>query len=394
MTNLLIKTFVKDYENTKNMVVRQGYGRLGSLVGIVVNLLLFAGKFTVGTLFGSVAITADGVNNLSDAGSSVVSLISFRLAGKPADREHPYGHARIEYLAAMIVACLILVLGVELGKSSFEKILNPEAITFSMLMVGVLVFSIGAKLWLFFFNRNLGKRIDSEVMRATAADSLSDVMATTAVLISTLLSPILGYPLDGWMGVAVSAFILLSGINIIRDAMNKLLGDAPTQELVESIERFVVAYDGILGVHDLMVHSYGPGRCFASLHAEVSSREDILKSHDLIDNIERDILRREGVHLVLHLDPIVTDNAEMSAMREQVTQLLHSIDPGLTMHDFRAVLGETHNNLIFDVVVPYTLKQSNLELQDRIDIGLSERLPGCYGVITFDRTYTSGQKHE
>ncbi|MEG0854712.1 MAG: cation diffusion facilitator family transporter, partial [Angelakisella sp.] len=319
MTNLLIKTFVKDYENTKNMVVRQGYGRLGSLVGIVVNLLLFAGKFTVGTLFGSVAITADGVNNLSDAGSSVVSLISFRLAGKPADREHPYGHARIEYLAAMIVACLILVLGVELGKSSFEKILNPEAITFSMLMVGVLVFSIGAKLWLFFFNRNLGKRIDSEVMRATAADSLSDVMATTAVLISTLLSPILGYPLDGWMGVAVSAFILLSGINIIRDAMNKLLGDAPTQELVESIERFVVAYDGILGVHDLMVHSYGPGRCFASLHAEVSSREDILKSHDLIDNIERDILRREGVHLVLHLDPIVTDNAEMSAMREQVT---------------------------------------------------------------------------
>lgn len=385
MTALLIKAFVKNYEDTKNMKVRQSYGRLGSLVGIVVNLLLFAGKFTVGALFGSVAITADGVNNLSDAGSSVVSLLSFRLAGKPADREHPYGHARVEYLAAMIVAILILVLGVELGKTSFGKIASPQAITFSWLMVGVLVFSIAAKLWLYFFNRAVGRRIDSQVMRATAADSLSDVMATTAVLVSTVVSPVIGYPLDGWMGVAVSTFILFSGINIIRDAMNKLLGDAPTQELVESIEQFVTAYDGILGVHDLMVHSYGPGRCFASLHAEVSAREDILKSHDLIDNIERDILRVEGIHMVLHLDPIVTDDAETAALREQVQGLLRGLEHGLAMHDFRVVPGETHNNLIFDVAVPYGLKQTNAQLQAQIDAALAERLPGCYAVVTFDR---------
>lgn len=387
MTNVLIKAFVKDYKNTKDIKVRQSYGRLGSLVGILLNLLLFVGKFTVGTLFGSVAIAADGVNNLSDAGSSVVSLISFRMAGKPADREHPYGHARVEYLAAMIVAILILVLGVELGKSSYGKIVSPEEILFSWLMVWVLLLSIAAKLWLFFFNRTLGKRIDSAVMRATAVDSMSDVMATAAVLVSTVVSPIIGYPLDGWMGMAVSGFILFSGVNIIRDAMNKLLGDAPTQELVDSIEHFVTEYQGIMGVHDLMVHSYGPGRCFASLHAEVAANVDILKSHDIIDNIERDILQQEGIHLVLHLDPIVADNPQVAEMRSRVTALLGEIDPGLTMHDFRAVLGESHNNLVFDVVVPYGMKLSNTQLQDRIDTALGDCLPGCYAVVTFDRAY-------
>ncbi|MEG1943036.1 MAG: cation diffusion facilitator family transporter, partial [Angelakisella sp.] len=328
MTALLIRTFVKNYENTKNIEVRQGYGRLGSFVGIVLNLILVAGKLFVGAMFGSVAITADGVNNLSDAGSSVVSLISFRMAGKPADREHPFGHARVEYLAAMIVAVLIMVLGMELGKTSMTKLITPEPVTFSWLMVIVLALSIGAKLWLFYFNQNLGKRIDSEVMRATAADSLSDVLATGAVLISTVVSPIIHYPLDGLMGVVVSCFILFSGINIIRDAMDKLLGDAPTQELVDSIEKFVMSYDGVLGVHDLMVHSYGPGRCFASLHAEVSSHEDILRSHDIIDNIERDMLNSEGIHLVLHMDPIVTDDEEMSAMRQQMVEILQGIDRG------------------------------------------------------------------
>lgn len=391
MTELLIRVFVKDSGNTRNMAVRQRYGRLGSLTGIVVNLILFASKFTIGTLMGSVAVTADGVNNLSDAGSSLVSLISFRLSGKPADREHPYGHARVEYLAAMIVAVLILLLGVELGKTSFQKILAPEMVDQSLLMVVILVFSIAAKLWLFSFNRKLGKRINSAVMQATATDSLSDVMATSAVLVSTLLSPILGYPLDGWMGLVVSGFILISGISIIRDAMNKLLGDAPDNELVASIENFVKNHEGILGIHDLIIHNYGPGRCFASLHAEVPAREDILKSHDRIDNIERDILEKEGVHLVLHLDPIV-DDEETHALREQVRQLVQEIDPKLTIHDFRAVLGDTHNNLIFDMVVPFEQKMPNNELQEQLDQRLEARMPGCYAVVTFDRSYTTSAK--
>lgn len=387
MTNYLVKKFVKNYDQTKNAVVRQRYGRLGSLVGIFVNLLLFIGKFTAGTIFGSVAVTADGVNNLSDAGSSVVSLVSFKLAGKPADREHPYGHARIEYLAAMMVAVLILVLGIELGKTSIEKIILPEAVTFSLLTVCVLIISILAKLWLYLFNKNLGKRIDSEVMKATAADSMSDVMATSAVLISTVLSPIIGFSLDGYMGVVVSGFILFSGYNIIKDAMDKLLGDAPSKETVESIENFVKSYDGILGVHDLMIHNYGPGRCFASMHAEVSSGENVLRSHDLMDDIERDILREEGVHLVLHMDPIITDNEQINCMKSHMSAFLSSVDTKLTLHDFRAVVGEAHTNMIFDVVVPYDLPMTNAELSDKINKEITENFQDTYGVITFDRSY-------
>lgn len=387
MTEYLIKRFVKDSGNIKNAQVRQSYGRLGSLMGICINLLLFAGKFTVGTLAGSVAVAADGINNLSDAGSSVVSLISFRLAGKPADREHPYGHARVEYLAAMVVAILIIVLSVELAKSSFNKIIAPQEISSDLLTIGVLAVSIFAKLWLWSFNRKLGRRIDSAVMKATAADSLSDIMATTAVLLSTVISPIIGYSLDGLMGVAVSVFILLSGLSIIRDAMNKLLGDAPDKEQVQAIEDFVKGYGGILGIHDLIIHSYGPGRCFASMHAEVSSRVDIMKSHDIIDNIERDILEQEGVHLVLHLDPIVDDEQTVK-LREQLAELVRRIDPRLTIHDFRAVLGDTHNNMIFDMVVPYDIKLDNGSIKDMLDTILEKEMPGCYAVVTFDRSFS------
>lgn len=388
MTNFLINTFVKNREDTKTPAAREQYGRLGSLVGIGVNLLLFGSKFSIGTLIGSVSVAADGVNNLSDAGSSVVSLVSFRLAGKPADREHPYGHARVEYLAAMIVALLILMLGLELGKTSFGKILNPTDVMFSWLTVGILIASILTKLWLWRFNKKLGARINSAVMQATAADSLSDVMATSAVLVSTLVSPLLGYPLDGWMGLAVSGFILFSGIGIIHQAMDKLLGDAPDAELVACIEDFTKAHAGILGTHDLIIHNYGPGRCFATMHAEVSSAEDILRSHDIIDNIEREILEQEGIHLVLHLDPIVTDG-KTSELRMQMAGIVQSIDPRLTMHDFRAVLGQTHNNLIFDLVVPYELKIDNGSLQDMVDAQVRHVLPGCYTVITFDRIYTT-----
>lgn len=392
MINWLVKSFVKDWQQTRDAVVRQRYGRLGSIVGIGINLLLFGSKFTLGTLSGSVSVAADGVNNLSDAGSSLVSLISFRLAGKPADREHPYGHARIEYLAAMIVAILILVLGVELGKGSVDKILQPQMPEQSLFVVGVLVFSIVAKAWLWYFNRQLGTRIDSAVMRATATDSLSDVAATSAVLLSTLLSPLLGYPLDGWMGIVVSGFILFSGICIIRDAMNKLLGDAPDEAQVRYIEDFVRAYDGVLGVHDLIVHSYGPGRCFASLHAEVDAKADILHSHDLMDNIEREILAQDGIHLVLHLDPIVTDGVTHQ-LREQVTGLISHIHPQLTLHDFRAVLGETHNNIIFDIVVPFGLDYSNAQIKEQLDTLMHTEMPGCYAVVTFDRAYSSTQQH-
>lgn len=388
MTELLIRSFVRDWENVKNVKVRQSYGRLGSLVGIGVNMVLFAGKFAIGTLMGSVAVAADGVNNLSDAGSSLVSLISFRLAGKPADKEHPYGHARIEYLAAMIVAILILVLGVELGKTSFDKILAPTPVDSSLLMILVLVFSIAAKSWLFFFNRTMGQRIDSEVMRATATDSLSDVMATSAVLLSTIISPIIGYPLDGFMGIAVSGFIIFSGFNIIKEAMSKLLGDAPDNKLVEYIVSFVKGYDGILDVHDLIVHSYGPGRCFASMHAEVDARVDIMKSHDTIDNIEREILEQDGVHLVLHLDPIVTDG-KTCELREQLTAVIAQINPALSIHDFRAVLGETHNNMIFDMTVPYDLEITNSEIQDKLEALLRQQMPSCYAVVTYDRIYVS-----
>lgn len=391
MIDFLIKHFVKDWQDTKNAVVRQRYGRLGSLVGVAVNLLLFGGKFSVGTLMGSVAVTADGVNNLSDAGSSLVSLISFRLAGKPADREHPYGHARVEYLAAMFVAIIILLLGLELGQSSLGKVAAPAMVEHSPIMLAVLVLSILAKLWLWYFNRQLDRRIDSAVMRATAADSLSDVMSTGAVLLSTIISPIIGYPLDGWMGLVVSGFILFSGIGIIRDAMNKLLGDAPDAELVGAIEDFVLSHEGVLGVHDLMIHSYGPGRCFASMHAEVDAQVDIMKSHDLMDNIEREILQSEGVHLVLHLDPIVT-GGETLDLRRRIERLVTEIDEQLSIHDFRAVLGETHNNLIFDMLVPIDLKLSNDSIKDRLNELLLRDMPNCYAVVTFDRAYTPSKK--
>ena len=389
MTDFLVRTFIRDHEQVTNNKVRELYGRLGSTVGILVNLLLFAGKFITGTIFGSVSITADGVNNLSDAGSSVISLLSFRLASRPADREHPFGHARIEYISSLVVALLILMLGFELGKSSVEKILHPEMVEFNLLMAVVLVCSILLKLWLYLFNRNLGRRIDSSMMAATAADSLSDVMATSAVLLSVILSPIIGYPLDGWMGLVVAVFILRSGYGIIREALDKLLGDAPTQQLVEDIESFVSNHEGVLGVHDLMVHSYGPNRCFASVHAEVSANEDILKSHDMIDNIEREILEEMGVHLVIHLDPVVTDDPEVNRLRQQVAELVQQIDPSLTIHDFRLVRGETHSNLIFDVTVPFDCTVTNPQLLEQIEKGIKALSPHYYAVVTMDRSYTS-----
>ena len=385
MTEFLVRRFIPRWEETRDPAVRQQYGRLGSIVGILVNLLLSGGKLAAGALSGSVAITADGVNNLSDAGSSLISLVSFRLAARPADAEHPFGHARIEYLSSMAVAVLILLLGVELAQTSLGKIFSPEEAAFSWLTVGVLVLSILAKLWLYRFNRSLGRRIDSELMAATAADSLSDVLATTGVLVSAAASPFLGFSLDGYMGVLVAVFILRSGAEIIREAMDKLLGQAPTGELVAEIESYVRSYDGVMDCHDLVVHSYGPGRCFATVHAEVPAGRDIMASHDIIDNIERDIFREKGIHLVIHMDPVVTDDVRVEQLRRLVREVLAEVGTELTFHDFRIVAGPSHTNMIFDISAPFAFPLGDSELCRRMEEKLKERDNSLFAVITVDR---------
>ena len=356
MTDFLVRRFVKDWQNPGSPETRRQYGRLGSVVGILVNLLLSLGKLAAGALSGSVSITADGVNNLSDAGSSVVSLVSFRLAARPADAGHPFGHARYEYLASMGVAVIILLLGLELGRDSVRRIFLPEVTAFSWLTVGVLAVSILAKLWLCAFGRKLGRRIDSGLMEAAAADSLSDVLATGAVLISTLAAPFLPFSPDGYMGVLVALFILRSGVEIIRRAMDQLLGEAPDQKLVGEINSFVRSYDGILDCHDLMIHSYGPGRCFATIHAEVSAKEDILASHEVVDTIERDILREKGIQLVIHMDPVEVDDPQLWLYRGVVGDVLGGIDGRLSFHDLRMVAGNRRVKLIFDVTAPLDRK--------------------------------------
>lgn len=391
MIQWLLEHLVEDYKNVENPRVRQRYGKLGSITGIVANLFLFGGKFAVGTATRSVAIVADAVNNLSDAGSSVISLISFRLSGKPADKEHPFGHARIEYVASMAVAILILFLGGDLARTSVGKIRDPQPVLYSAAMVWVLAGSILVKLGLFALSRSLGRRIGSPVMAAAAADNLSDVLATSCVLAATLVGRSTGLHLDGWMGVLVAGFILWSGVGIIRDALDKLLGDAPPAELIGMIQDFVLGYPGVIGMHDLVIHNYGPGRCFASLHAEVPASEDILVSHDIIDSIERDIALRHGIHLVIHLDPVVTDDPEADALRARAKEMVEGLGQGLSIHDFRLVKGAAHRNLIFDVTVPSGCPVGDGDLLAL----LHDEIRGwgdCYPVITLDRSYVSSRE--
>lgn len=385
MSDLLIRRFVQDWQHPDRPEVRRRYGRLGSIAGILVNLLLSAGKLITGALSGSVAITADGVNNLSDAGSSVVSLVSFRLAARPADAGHPYGHARYEYLASMGVAVIILLLGVELARDSVNRVLRPQAAAFSWVTVGVLVASILAKLWLCAFGRKLGRTIHSGLMEAAAADSLSDVLATGAVLLSTLAAPFLPFSPDGYMGVLVALFILRSGAEIIRKAMDQLLGEAPDPALVEEITAFVRSYDGVLDCHDLVIHSYGPGRCFATIHAEVPAEEPILASHKVIDRVERDILREKGVQLVIHMDPVAADDPQLLHYRQLVAEVLDSLGEGLSFHDLRMVAGEDHVKLVFDLAAPFALKLADGELADRVASELARRDDRLAAAITVDR---------
>ena len=349
MTKLLLRLFVKNYADGESPAVRAAVGRLSGLVGILANVLLCAGKLIVGTLSGSVSITADAMNNLSDSASSVVTLVGFKLAERPADADHPYGHARYEYLSGLAVAALILVIGVELAKSSFLKILHPEPVEVNLVLVLVLIGSILVKLWMAFFNGKLGKHINSSALRATAADSRNDVITTGAVLLASIVERFTRIQIDGYMGLAVALFILYSGAKLGKETISPLLGENASPELRELILQTVENEPRVLGYHDLMVHDYGPGQRFASLHVEMDQREDPLLCHELIDDMERQCLEKHNVHLVIHYDPVVIGDPMQDALHATVKEALHAYDARLNLHDFRMVPGQGHTNLIFDV---------------------------------------------
>ena len=386
MIEFLIRRFVPDWQQVQRTDVRERYGTLAAAVGILSNIFLCIIKGLIGLFSGSIAVTADAVNNLSDAGSSVITLLAFKIAGKPADEKHPYGHARMEYISGMAVSFIIILLGLELMGSSFEKILHPEEVGVSALTYLVLIVSIAVKLWQGMFNRNLGKRISSEALQATAADSLNDVFSTGAVLLSTLVYQFTAIPIDGWVGMLVAIFITVSGVKLIMETGSPLLGQAPDPQMVRELEEKITAYDGVIGIHDLQVHNYGPGRVFATVHAEVPANRDILVSHDIIDNIEREVGHEMNLNLVIHMDPVVTDDERLNQLHAQVQQIVVGIDSNLSMHDFRAVFGPTHTNLVFDVVVPPGFSLSDSELSRRIEQQV-QTLGSYFCVITVDHNY-------
>ncbi len=387
MTNLLLKAFVKDYNKTDNSQVRAAYGKLAGFVGIVCNIILFIAKVLIGTFSGSVSITADAVNNLSDASSSIISLFGFKLAEKPADAEHPYGHGRYEYLSALIVAVLIILIGFELLKTSIGKILNPSAVNFSWILVVVLSLSIIMKLWMMMFNKNLGKKINSNTLIATAQDSRNDVISTIAVLAAALISAHTNLELDGWIGLCVAIFILISGFGLIKNTIDPMLGRAPDIEFVKEIRNRIMSYEGVLGVHDLMIHDYGPCRQFASVHVEMAAEEDVLASHDVIDNIEFDFLKDMGLHMIVHYDPIITKNELVTNMRYEISEIVKTVNPSLTIHDLRVVPGISHTNLVFDCLVDFEIKMTDYELKCTISDAVKAVHPEYNCVITIDKTY-------
>lgn len=385
MITLLSRWLIRDRLDYSSPAVRLRYGVLCGAVGIAFNILLFVGKILAGTLTGSIGITADAFNNLSDAGSSVISLVGFRLSGQKADREHPFGHGRFEYIAGLIVSMVILLMGAELAKSSIEKIITPEPVTFSMLAVLVLCASILVKLYMFFYNTNIGKKIDSPTMRATAMDSFSDVAATGVVLLSTLVSKWTGLSVDGFAGLAVALFILYTGLQAAKETISPLLGQPPERAFVEKIESIVLSQKGVVGMHDLMVHDYGPGRVVVSLHAEVPADGNMIELHDMVDNAER-LLREEcGCEAVIHMDPVAVNDAETNRLRAEVEALVHDLDARLSLHDFRVVPGPTHTNLVFDLVVPFGFSMTDEAVREAVSERV-HRLEGrCYAVIQIDK---------
>ena len=385
MTNLLLRLFVPNWRDGSGSEVRGRIGKLSGAVGIGSNLLLALLKLIVGTMAGAVSITADAMNNLSDATSSVVTFMGFRLAEKPADDEHPYGHARFEYLSGLAVAAIIVVIGFELAKTSFEKILNPAPVEISPVLVGVLVGSIAVKLWLFLFNRRLGRHIGSDTLIATATDSRNDCVATGAVLIAALVEWLTDWRVDGFMGFGVALFILYSGITLGRDTISPLLGETASPEMRALIIGVVTTDPRVLGYHDLMVHDYGPGQRFASLHVEMDQKEDPLECHELIDDLERTCLEKHNIHLVIHYDPVVTGDPEMDRIRGRVEKILGEMDERITIHDFRMVSGKGHTNLIFDMALPSELMPRKKQLKETLDRQLEAEESGkYYTVITFD----------
>ena len=387
MTKFFFKTFIKDYrDGEKNSPeVRRACGSAVSIVGIIANILLAAFKLFAGIISGAISITADAMNNLSDAGSQVVSFISFKISGKPADRDHPFGHARIEYVASMIVSFLVLLVGFELMTDSVGKIFNPEPTTYNALVIIILVASIAVKLWLFVFGRSAAKKISSEVVKAAATDSLSDAIATSAVLASIIICRATGFDTDGYMGVIVAVIVMIAGIKILNETKNSILGSAPEPELIDEIVRITREYPEALGIHDMVVHNYGPGNTIASFHVEVDGMENVFHTHDVIDTIEKRLFLELSVRATVHMDPIVTDDEGVKELREKVLALVKAIDERLDLHDFRFVEGVTHSNLIFDVNVPFEIKMSDDEVKRAISLKISELDPKFFAVMTVDR---------
>ncbi len=384
---LIFKTLIKNSDDTSDPEVRRRYGVLGGAAGIALNLILFCAKLLSGIVTSSIAVVADAFNNLSDAGSSIITLIGFKLSLKPADYNHPFGHGRLEYISALFVSVAILLMGLELAKSSVTKIITPEEMTFDYTSAAVLALAILVKLWMFFFDKKIAVKISSESMHATAKDSLSDCITTAAVLISLLVQKLLKVNIDAYAGLLVSVFILITGFTTIRDSMSPLLGVAPDRKLVEDIEHTIMSHPEIVGIHDMVIHNYGPTRFMMSVHAEVPASSDFLKIHDTIDIIERELSAKYCCTAVIHMDPIETDNKLVSSMHEKVNEIIKSIDSALSMHDFRMVSGHTHTNLIFDVVVPFDFSMTDAELINRIQHEIFSLDKSYYAVITVDKNY-------
>jgi len=387
MVTLLAKHFIPDYENIKSPSVRHSYGMLCGIIGILLNILLFAGKFFAGIFSGSIAITADALNNLSDAGSSFITLAGFKLASQKPDPDHPYGHGRIEYLSGLFVSLLILLMAVELLKTSVDKILHPQNTLINPVVIAILAASILVKLYMSYYNQTVGKKIDSAALLATATDSRGDCISTLLVLVSALISLFAGVQVDGYCGLIVGIFILYSGFNAAKDTISPLLGQAPDKEFVEKIEQIVTSHDLILGIHDMMIHDYGPGRVVVSLHAEVPADGDLLEMHDLIDHIEHDLAQMCHCEAVIHMDPIAVNDPEVDSLKAKIGIILERIEPELKFHDFRMVKGPTHTNLIFDVLVPYRFPIADSDLIELIDSKVKELDPSYFIVVKIDHTY-------
>lgn len=384
----LVKRLIPNSDDVNSPLVRQKYGSLCSLLGIALNVLLFGGKLFAGLLSGSIAITADAFNNLSDAGSSLITLAGFRLAGKKPDPDHPFGHGRMEYIAGFVVSLAILLMGVELAQSSFDKLLHPSPPEFHWLVIVILATSIAVKLYMAAYNRHAANKIGSAAMRATSLDSLSDSVATTVVLISMLLYRFFHFNVDGACGLLVACFILYAGVKAAKETLQPLLGQPPDPAFVQRVEDIVLAHEQVLGIHDLVIHDYGPGRCMISLHAEVPAEQDILITHDMIDNIEKQLTRELGCAATIHMDPIVTDDKLTAETRERVAQLVRSIDEHITIHDFRMVTGPTHTNVIFDAVVPFKFRLSDHEVEQEIQAAVKRLDSSYFAVVQIDRDYT------